>query len=101
MTKFYLHSCTLTLTRPPDCGCPENVLVQKALLLKTKCEIEDLRYILLTLKHYCMNNIVKNFCGVLYETVLLFPVLAGLSSPAKTSFNMLDGRYIHHSRYFY
>jgi len=71
MTKFYLHSCTLTLTRPPDCGCPENVLVQKALLLKTKCEIEDLRYILLTLKHYCMNNIVKNFCRVLYETVML------------------------------
>ena len=31
----------------------------------------------------------------------LFPVLAGLSSPARTSFNMIDRRYIHYSRYFY
>jgi len=28
-------------------------------------------------------------------------VLASLSSPAKTLFNMRDGRYIHRSRHFY
>jgi len=32
---------------------------------------------------------------------LLNDILAGLSSPAKTSFNMRDRRYIHRSQHFY
>jgi len=32
--------------------------------------------------------------------LLLNAILAGLSSPARTSFSMRDGRYIHRSRHF-
>jgi len=45
----------------------------------------------------------ETFSHSVTHVARLFPVLAGLSSPAKTSVSMVDGRYIyiHHSRYFY
>jgi len=47
-------------------------------------------------------NVILSACRCLCDpSDVLNAVLAGLSSPAKTLFNMCDGRYIHRSRHFY